>query len=109
MRPSGRSTLDEMGHFNLTRTSFFTHAAAPDMKRQRSGKIREHPSNRRPRLSQSSSSAYATIKRGIIALTRNLAFELEPHGITVNAIAPSLTCPIGSCPMGRSGSGKLGG
>ena len=38
-----------------------------------------------------SSSAYATAKGGIIALTRKLAFELGPHGVSVNAIAPSLT------------------
>jgi NAD(P)-dependent dehydrogenase (short-subunit alcohol dehydrogenase family) len=42
-------------------------------------------------LSALSSSAYAAAKGGIIALTRKLADELGPHGITINAIAPSLT------------------
>ncbi|MGE3622136.1 MAG: SDR family oxidoreductase [Acidimicrobiia bacterium] len=32
--------------------------------------------------------AYATAKGGIIALTRNVAAELGPHGIRVNAIVP---------------------
>ena len=41
--------------------------------------------------SRTSSGAYATAKGGIIALTRKLSLELGPHGITVNAIAPSLT------------------
>ena len=41
--------------------------------------------------SPTSSSAYATAKGGIIAFTRKLSFELGPYGVTVNAIAPSLT------------------
>jgi NAD(P)-dependent dehydrogenase (short-subunit alcohol dehydrogenase family) len=87
-------TLEEwqkLLHFNLTGTFLFCHAVIPVMKRQRSGKIVNLASIAGRGLSQSSSSAYATAKGGIIALTRKLAFELGPHGVTVNAIAPSLT------------------
>ena len=42
-------------------------------------------------ISASSSSAYAAAKGGIIAFTRKLSLEVAPFGITVNAIAPSLT------------------
>jgi NAD(P)-dependent dehydrogenase (short-subunit alcohol dehydrogenase family) len=87
-------TLDEwqrLLHFNLTGTFLFTRAVVPVMKRQRSGKIVNISSIAGRGVSPSSSSAYATAKGGIIAFTRKLAFELGPHGITVNAIAPSLT------------------
>jgi NAD(P)-dependent dehydrogenase (short-subunit alcohol dehydrogenase family) len=93
------ATLDELSlaewqkllHFNLTGTFLFCHAVVPVMKRQRSGKIVNISSIAGRGLSRSSSAAYATAKGGIIALTRKLASEVGPDGITVNAIAPSLT------------------
>jgi NAD(P)-dependent dehydrogenase (short-subunit alcohol dehydrogenase family) len=78
-------------HFNLTGTFLFCHAVVPVMKRQRAGKIVNISSIAGRGLSPSSSSAYATAKGGIIALTRKLSHELGPYGVTVNAIAPSLT------------------
>jgi len=93
------ATLDELSleewqallHFNLTATFLLSHAVVPVMKRQGAGKIVNLASIAGRGVSQSSSSAYATAKGGIIALTRKLAFEFGPHGVTVNAIAPSLT------------------
>ena len=61
------------------------------MKRQRAGKIVNISSIAGRGVSPTSSSAYAAAKGGIIAFTRKLSFELGPFGITVNAIAPSLT------------------
>lgn len=77
--------------FNLDGTFLFCQAVAPVMKRQRSGKIVNISSIAGRGLSATSSSAYAAAKGGIIAFTRKLAHELGPFGITVNAIAPSLT------------------
>src|ERR1041385_8817211 len=77
--------------FNLEGTFLFTHAVTPIMKRQRRGKIVNLASIAGRGVSPTSSSAYAAAKGGIIAFTRKLSFELGPFGITVNAIAPSLT------------------
>jgi NAD(P)-dependent dehydrogenase (short-subunit alcohol dehydrogenase family) len=93
------ATVDELGladwqrliAFNLDGTFLFCHAVAPVMKRQNAGKIVNISSIAGRGLSGSSSSAYAAAKGGIIAFTRKLAHELGPFGITVNAIAPSLT------------------
>lgn len=87
-------TLDEWQRlllFNLNGTFLLCNAVVPIMKRQRSGKIVNISSIAGRGLSQSSSSAYATAKGGIIAFTRKLSFELGPYGITCNAIAPSRT------------------
>jgi NAD(P)-dependent dehydrogenase (short-subunit alcohol dehydrogenase family) len=77
--------------FNLNGTFLFTHAVVPIMKRRRHGKIVNLASIAGRGLSETSSSAYAAAKGGIIAFTRKLAFELGPYGVTINAIAPSLT------------------
>ena len=77
--------------FNLDGTFLFSHAVAPVMKRQGGGKIINLASVAGRGISDSSSSAYAAAKGGIIAFTKKLGRELGPFGITVNAIAPSLT------------------
>ena len=77
--------------FNLDGTFLFSNAVAPVMKRQGGGKIVNLASVAGRGISDSSSSAYAAAKGGIIAFTKKLGRELGPFGITVNAIAPSLT------------------
>jgi len=77
--------------FNLNATFLFINAVVPVMKKAGRGKIVSISSIAGRGLSALSSSAYAAAKGGIIALTRKLADELGPHGITINAIAPSLT------------------
>ena len=87
-------TLDDWQRliaFNLNGTFLCCQTVVPIMKRQRSGKIVNISSIAGRGLSESSSSAYAAAKGGIIAFTRKLAFELGPFGITCNAIAPSRT------------------
>ena len=97
--PRPAATVDELSlaewqqliTFNLDGTFLFSHALVPVMKRQRGGKIVNISSIAGRGISASSSSAYAAAKGGIIAFTKKLAQELGPFGITVNAIAPSMT------------------
>ena len=78
-------------NFNLNGTFLFTHAVVPIMKAQKGGKIVNLASIAGRGMSVASGAAYAAAKGGIIALTRKLSFELGPHGVNINAIAPSLT------------------
>jgi NAD(P)-dependent dehydrogenase (short-subunit alcohol dehydrogenase family) len=77
--------------FNLDATFLFTNAVVPTMKAAGRGKIVNLASIAGRGVSGASSSAYAAAKSGIIALTKKLGTEFGPHGITMNAIAPSLT------------------
>ena len=60
--------------------------AVPVMKKNKHGRIINTASNqwRAP----SGQLAYAAAKGGIVSLTWELAFELDKHGVTANAIAP---------------------
>jgi NAD(P)-dependent dehydrogenase (short-subunit alcohol dehydrogenase family) len=92
--PVEELTLDEWERvlaFNLRGTFLCTHAVIPQMKRQGSGRIINLSSVAARGDSPRSGAAYAAAKAGIRALTRKLAIELGPYGITCNAVAPSMT------------------
>jgi NAD(P)-dependent dehydrogenase (short-subunit alcohol dehydrogenase family) len=74
---------------------FCVQAAAPQMIRQAYGKIVNISSAlgtgttpHNTAGSPAGSSAYASAKAGVIQLTKTLARELGPHGISVNCVAP---------------------
>lgn len=76
---------------NLKGVFLCAKAAVPIFKRQRSGRIINLGSMAGLTTLQPSSPPYAAAKAGVHALTRVLAWELGPHGVTVNTLAPGTT------------------
>ncbi|MGV8985213.1 MAG: SDR family NAD(P)-dependent oxidoreductase [Cypionkella sp.] len=73
---------------NLSGTFFMAQAVAPVMKGQGRGRIVNISSGAGRTISLTGIQAYASAKAGQIGLTRQLAHELGPFGITVNCVAP---------------------
>ena len=73
---------------NLTTAFLVCREFAPRMKARRFGRIVNFASIAARRGSDRVGVHYAAAKGGIIGLTKTLALELGPHGITVSAIAP---------------------
>jgi len=74
---------------NLKGVFLCTSAVAKHMVGQKSGKVIS-VSSIAGSVGFLNASAYCASKAGIINLTRELALELSPHGINVNAIAPGV-------------------
>jgi len=76
--------------FNVNTTGAFNCAQAvvPGMKRARAGRIVNISSGAGLGISLTGIQAYASAKAAQIGLTRQLAHELGPWGITVNNVAP---------------------
>lgn len=73
---------------NQTATFWTAQAVALSMKEASYGRIINISSGAGLGISKTGIQAYASAKAGQIGLTRQLAHELGPHGITVNCIAP---------------------
>jgi 3-oxoacyl-[acyl-carrier protein] reductase len=86
--------------FNLTRT------VVGQMLAREWGRIINVSSVTGTVVSYAGASAYAAAKAGIDGLTRTLAIELGPHGITVNSVAPGWIA-TGTTSQGKQRSGEF--
>lgn len=73
---------------NVTGAFYLSQAVAPAMKAARYGRIVNISSGAGLGISLTGIQAYASAKAAQIGLTRQLAHELGPWGITVNNVAP---------------------
>jgi 3-oxoacyl-[acyl-carrier protein] reductase len=73
---------------NMTAAFWCSQAVTPYMKEAKSGRIVNISSGAGLGVSLTGIQAYASAKAGQIGLTRQLAHELGPFGITVNNVAP---------------------
>ena len=71
-----------IGSFN------FCQAVAPGMKARRAGRIVNISSGAGLRPSLTGIQAYTMAKHAVVGLTKQLALEFGPFGITVNSVAP---------------------
>lgn len=73
---------------NVDAAMWCAQAFAPAMKSQGSGRIVTISSGAGLKPSLTGIQAYASAKHALVGLTRQLALELGPAGITVNSVAP---------------------
>ena len=73
---------------NLTACFVLAREASRVMIERRQGRIILTASMMGPAIARPTIPAYVAAKGGLVALTKALAVELGPHGITCNAIAP---------------------
>jgi 3-oxoacyl-[acyl-carrier protein] reductase len=79
---------DAIVAINLTAAFTVSQAVVPAMKARRQGRIILISSGAGLGVSKTGIQAYAAAKAGEIGLSRQLAHELGPHGVTVNSVAP---------------------
>ncbi|MHB1191554.1 MAG: SDR family NAD(P)-dependent oxidoreductase [Longimicrobiales bacterium] len=88
MEEISQSDWDGIVAVNMSGAFWCSQAVAPAMKEARYGRIVNISSGAGLGVSLTGIQAYASSKAGQIGLTRQLAHELGPWGITVNNVAP---------------------
>ena len=73
---------------NLDTAYFVSRAAIGGMRDQSWGRIVNVASVTGPVMAMRSEVGYAAAKAGMVGLTRSMAVDFAPHGVTVNAVAP---------------------
>jgi 3-oxoacyl-[acyl-carrier protein] reductase len=73
---------------NVDGAAWTVQAAAPHLKRAGWGRVVTISSGAGLRPSLTGIQAYAAAKHALVGLTRQLSWELGPHGTTVNSVAP---------------------
>ena len=79
---------DRVFAVNVGAAFALSRAAAPAMKRARAGRVVNISSGAGLQRSLTGIQAYSAAKHAVVGLTRQLAHELGPYGITVNSVAP---------------------
>lgn len=106
METFDQQTVESWNHHltvNLSSAFYCAKAVAPMMKEKKAGKIINIASVTFF-LGAGNSPAYVASKGGIVGLTRNLAHELGPYNICVNAISPGLIDSEGTRQLMGQGS-----
>jgi NAD(P)-dependent dehydrogenase (short-subunit alcohol dehydrogenase family) len=85
-----QDTWDRMLAVNLTGVFLCTQAALPPMLAARAGRIVNIASTAGQK-GYAYCAAYAAAKHGVLGLTRSLALEVAPQGLSVNAVCPGYT------------------
>lgn len=80
--------FDELIGVNVRGLLYCAQAVVPTMRDRRAGKIVNISSVAGFGTALPATTPYAATKAAIISLTKRLALELGPHGITVNAVCP---------------------
>ncbi len=79
---------DRIFAINVGAAMVLSRAAAPAMKRAGEGRIVNISSGAGLQASLTGIQAYCAAKHAVVGLTRQLAHEFGPFGITVNSVAP---------------------